>query len=82
MVAIAGRCARVGRSEILTTGYRTVSLPEELCLEAEKWMTGRFDTLEALLSFLLAEIVKDDVGKLDQAEEEIVEQRLRDLGYI
>jgi hypothetical protein len=45
-------------------------------------MTGRFDTLEALLGFLLQEIVKNDAGRLDQAEEEIVEQRLRDLGYI
>jgi hypothetical protein len=69
-------------SEPLTTRYRTISLPEELCVEAEKWMTGRFDNLEALLSFLLQEIVKNDASKLDQAEEEIVEQRLRDLGYI
>jgi hypothetical protein len=82
MVAVAGWPANVGRSEALTTGYRTVNLPEDLCTEAEKWMTGRFDTLEALLGFLLQEIVKNDAGRLDQAEEEIVEQRLRDLGYI
>jgi hypothetical protein len=30
----------------------------------------------------LGEIVKNDGSKLDQAEEEIVEQRLRELGYI
>jgi hypothetical protein len=64
------------------TQHRTVSLPEDLCGEAEKWMAGRFDSLEALLSFLLQEIVKDDAGKLDLAEEQIVEQRLRELGYI
>ena len=62
--------------------HRTVSLPEDLCAGAEKWMKGRFDTLDALLNFLLQEIVKDDAGKLDLAEEQIVEQRLRDLGYI
>jgi len=64
------------------TQYRTVRLPEELCTEAEKWMAGRFANLETLLSFLLAEIVKDDVSKLDQAEEQMVQERLRDLGYI
>lgn len=60
---------------------RTVSLPEDLCAEAEKWMAGQFDSLEALLSFVLQEIVKDD-GKLDLADQQIVEQRLKDLGYI
>lgn len=45
-------------------------------------MNGRFTGLEALLSFLLQEIVKDDAGRLDQAEEEMVQQRLKDLGYI
>lgn len=81
MVAAAGWLAEMG-SERLTTQYRTFNLPEDLCLQAEKWMSGRFDNLEALLSFLMQEIVKNDAGKLDEAEEEIVEQRLRDLGYI
>ena len=62
--------------------YRTVSLREDLCAAAEKFMPGRFDNLEALLSFLLEEIAKDDASKFDQAEEQIIEQRLRDLGYI
>lgn len=62
--------------------YRMVQLPENLCIEAETWLKGRFENLEGLLSFLLQEIVKDDGSKLDQREEEIVQQRLRDLGYI
>ena len=49
---------------------------------AEKFMTGRFESLEALISFLLQEVVKDDVSKFDQAEEQMIEQRLKDLGYI
>lgn len=64
------------------TPYRTVRLPEDLCAEAEKWAAGRFDNLEALLGFLLKEIVKDDGSKLDEAEEQMVQERLRDLGYI
>ena len=61
---------------------RTVQLSEELCLNVETWLKGRFDSLEELLSFLLEEIVKDESATLDQQEEEIVQQRLRDLGYI
>jgi hypothetical protein len=45
-------------------------------------MTGRFESLEALIGFLLQEIVKDDVSEFDQAEEKMIEQRLKDLGYI
>lgn len=62
--------------------YRTVNLPEELCVAAEKFMAGRFESLDALIVFLLQEVVKDDVSKFDQAEEQMIEQRLKDLGYI
>lgn len=64
------------------TQYRTVRLPDDVCASAEKWLEGRFDNIEALISFLLQEIVKHDGSKLDQAEDELVQQRLRDLGYI
>ncbi len=61
---------------------RTITLPEPLCAQAEKWMAGRFDSLESLITFLLQEIARHDSAKLDEAEEQIVEQRLRELGYI
>jgi hypothetical protein len=62
--------------------YRTLNLPEELCVSAEKFLTGRFESLEALISFLLQEVVKDEAHKFDQAEAQMIEQRLKDLGYI
>ena len=62
--------------------YRTVHLPEELCERADTWLKGRFENLDALVAFLLQEIIKDEGAKLDQKEEELVQQRLRDLGYI
>lgn len=64
------------------TQYRTINLPEDLCGAAEKLLAGRFESLEALVSFLLQEIVKDDGFKFDRAEEQMIEQRLKDLGYI
>ena len=66
----------------LADQYRSVRLPEELCQQADAWLKGRFENLDALLAFLLQEVIKDEGAKLDQQEEEMVQQRLRDLGYI
>ena len=62
--------------------YRIVRLPKELCTEAETWLNGRFESLEALIIFALKEVIKEEGAELDQQEEELVQQRLRDLGYI
>jgi len=64
------------------TQLRTVSLPQDLCMEAERQFGVRFDSLEALLTFALREITKLDANLLDQAEEQMIEQRLKDLGYL
>lgn len=69
-------------SRVVMAEYRTVRLPEELCRRAEKWQQGRFADLEALLVFMLEEIIKGETDKLDREEVEMVEQRLKDLGYI
>ncbi len=61
---------------------REVRLPAELCHQAELRFAGRFADLEQLLTFLLSELVRDDAAKMDQAEQRILEERLRDLGYI
>jgi len=66
----------------LANQYRTIRLPEELCEEAEAWLNGRFESLEALITFALKEAIKDEGAKLDREEEEMVRQRLKDLGYI
>jgi len=62
--------------------YRTIQLPEYLCVRADAWLNGRFENLAELLNFLLEEIMSEDGAKLDQAEEDLVAQRLRDLGYL
>ena len=64
------------------TARRHISLPEELCASAEKEFGARFESLEAFLEFVLRELVRDDAGALDQADQAVLEQRLRDLGYI
>jgi hypothetical protein len=61
---------------------RTVHLPAKLCAEAETRWGSRFGNVEDLLIFLLEEFNRNEVEPLQQAEEQAVEQRLRDLGYI
>jgi hypothetical protein len=62
--------------------FRNIQLPEDLCRAAEEKFAGRFQNVEALLEFLLRDIVNDTATQLDEAEERIVEERLRALGYI
>ena len=64
------------------TARRQISLPEGLCALAEQRFAPRFDNLEALLEYVLRDLTQNDAGALDQAEQAILEKRLRDLGYI
>ena len=61
---------------------RQLSLPEELCAQAEQRYGKRFARLEELLEFMLIEMLREDGQQLDGQEQRIVEERLRELGYI
>jgi hypothetical protein len=61
---------------------RDLRLPLELCQAAEQKFAARFGSLEQFLAFVLQELVRDDAAQMDQAEQRVIEKRLRDLGYI
>lgn len=61
---------------------RTVELPADLCAQAEKKFSNSFGSLEELLTAVLGELCRDDSAALNEAEQKMVEQRLRDLGYL
>jgi hypothetical protein len=61
---------------------REIRLPAELCIAAERKFAGRFSNLEELLIFVLSDLSADDASQADRAEEHIIEERLRELGYI
>jgi hypothetical protein len=61
---------------------RTVMLPADLCTQAEKKFAGNFGSLEQLLEFVLRDLLRDDALHADEAERRMVEQRLRELGYL
>ena len=66
----------------MSSGVREVRLPDELCNDAERHFGARFGSLEELLVFVLRELLRDQATQMDQAEQRVIEQRLKDLGYI
>jgi len=62
--------------------WRNVQLPEALCAAAEQKYAATFASVEDLLTFLLKESLVDPTAQLDKDEQKMVEQRLRDLGYV
>jgi hypothetical protein len=61
---------------------REVRLSAELCQAAEQRFGERFGNLEQFLTFVLKQLMRDDAAQMDQAEQRIIEERLKDLGYI
>lgn len=61
---------------------RIVQLPADVCAAAERKFGHVFSTLEDLLVFVLRDLSRDDAAKADQAEQVLVEERLRELGYL
>jgi len=66
----------------MTESVREVKLTASLCEAAERKFGARFGGLEAFLNFLLQELLREDAAEMDQNERRIIEQRLKDLGYI
>jgi hypothetical protein len=64
------------------TEMREVRLPADLCLAAEQKFSKAFANLEELLTFILRDLSLDQASQLDQAEQQLVEERLRELGYL
>jgi hypothetical protein len=62
---------------------REVRLPADLCAAVEEKIKGtEFASIEELLSFVLEEIAAKKSSELEEQERKLIEQRLRDLGYI
>ena len=66
----------------MSSEFREVHLPEDLCAAAEARYARQFESVGDLLACVLRELLRDDAAQLNAEEERIVEQRLRDLGYV
>ena len=69
-------------AKILTDLFRQVALPADLCEAVQKKFGKRFDSLEQFLTYILQELARDDAAQIDEAERTMIEQRLKDLGYL
>ena len=66
----------------MAESVREVRLRSELCSAAEQRYGAQFGGLEQFLEFVLQRLLKDDATPMDQSEQRIIEERLKDLGYI
>ena len=61
---------------------RQVGLPAALCERIEQRFGAHRGSLEQFLTFVMQELLRDDAAQMDESERRIIEQRLKDLGYI
>ena len=61
---------------------RNICLPEELCRAAEHEFGQRFQSIDEMITELLRELLRDDAARMDKQELEVIEQRLRSMGYV
>ncbi len=61
---------------------RNIALPENLCRAAEKKFSYRFGSLEEFLTTMLGELLSEDALRMDERERQILEERLKALGYV
>ena len=61
---------------------RNLKLPADLCAAVEREFGHVFGSLEELLIFVLRDLVRDEARIADQAEQRLVDERLRELGYL
>ena len=66
----------------MAENLREVRLDGELCRAAEERYKARFTSVEELLTHVLRELLRDDAAKMDRDEQRMIQERLKDLGYI
>jgi len=61
---------------------REIRLSETLCNAVEQKFGPRFGSLEETVSTVLSHLLRDDALIMDAREQQIIEERLKGLGYI
>jgi uncharacterized protein (DUF1697 family) len=61
---------------------RNLQLSRELCERVEQRFGQRFGKIEDFLVYVMERLVRYDAKAMDQEEQRIIEERLKDLGYI
>jgi hypothetical protein len=65
----------------MTENIRQLELPEDMCRAVEQRFGSNYGGLEEFLIFVLRELTRD-ANQKDKTDRRVIEDRLRDLGYI
>ena len=66
----------------MTTPPRKISVPEDLYLELEARLGPHFGSVDDMICFIIRELLRSDTRALDEAEQQMIRTRLKDLGYL
>jgi plasmid stability protein len=64
------------------SSVRNIAISEELCRAAEARFARRFRSVEELVTELLTNLLNEDAVQMDEREQQILEERLKALGYV
>jgi hypothetical protein len=65
------------------TRTRSITLSEELCRRLEERLgSPERPDVEAILTYVTKELLKDEAVELDEREERLIKNRLEELGYL
>lgn len=66
----------------MSPSRREVTIPEEIYQAVETRFGSQFNTVDDLVEFALRELLRDESAALDESEQQMIRNRLRDLGYL
>ena len=70
------------RGGCIVATTRNITLPEDLCSAIERKFGRRFGSLDEFVANTLTHLLRDDALAMDAREQEIIEERLKALGYV
>jgi hypothetical protein len=62
--------------------FREIRLRADLCAAVETKFAAKFGSIEEFVAYLLREITSDAAVRMDEADQKMIEERLKALGYI
>jgi hypothetical protein len=66
----------------VSSALREVKIPADVYQAVQDRFGSQFETVDELVEFALRELLRDDSGGLDESEQQMIRNRLKDLGYL
>lgn len=63
-------------------GSRAVQIPSNLYLAIQDRLGSNFASVDQFVSYVLGEVLQDDSAPFDESERDMIQSRLKDLGYL